>query len=297
MLSQDPHRPAGLRLPLLLALLGLGLQAGCSPDSGAPFSLDDCGRTCGDGPFYLFDQLEFIVEDADGLDGFDLDGLSEDCGVSDASAPDGTGGIDNQFGDIWDVLPDTVATVLPIAIDTSIESGSMMTVMELVGPPDLSVDGSAALVMRQGSGDVLVSNDGRPLSSQTVELADGDNLLGLAEQAEVLGGQLEASELSLLFRLQYLDTPIEIDVVGGRAEMSEDGEGGLDMKLGGVVPLDAVMEIVAGLGGDGDANLAETLEALVPLLVDARTSPDGACDGISGAFRGHAVPVYLFELD
>ena len=291
----DEREPGGLGLAVLGLTAVLALLPGCAPGLGWSFSLDDCGRTCGDGPLYLFDQLEFIVEADEGLDGFDLDGQTEDCGVTDGTSPLGSSGIDNQFGAIWDVLPDTVSTVLPNAINTSLESGSMMVVMELVGPPDLSVDGPAALVMRQGSGDVLVSSDGRPLSGQTVDLAQGDNLLGLTEQAEISDGQLHGTALTLTFRLQYIDTEVEIAVVGGEARMTEDGEGGLDMKLGGVVPLEAVMEIVAGLGGCGDANLAETLEALVPLLVDSRTEPGGACDGISGAFRGHAVPVYLFE--
>jgi len=277
-----------------LALILFGMITACAPGLASPFSLDDCERTCGDGPLYLFDQLEFIVEGEDGLDGFDLDDQGEDCGVEDATSPEGAAGIDNQLGAIWDVLPDTVATVLPTAIDTSLESGSMMVVMELVGPPDLNVDGPAALVFRQGAGDVLVSSTGRPLAGQTVTLASEDNLLGLADQVEIEGGQLEGRGLSLTFRLQYLDTDVELTVVGGKVQMVEEDDGGLRMKLGGVVPLDSVMDIVAGLGGAGDANLAATLEALLPLLVDARTDPAGECDGISGAFRGHAVPVHLF---
>ena len=273
------------------------VQLGCSAGQPWSFSLDDCGRTCGDGPLFLFDQLEFLVEDETGLDGFDLDGQLEDCGTPDAVAPDGSTGIDNQFGAVWDVLPDTVATVLPNAIETSLESGTMMVVMELVGPRDLGVDGPAALVMRQGAGEILVSGAGRPLAGQTVDLATEDNLLGLTEDAEVRDGQLDAYDLSMIFRLRYLDTDVELSVLGGRAEMTDDGEGGLNMKLGGVVPVDSVMQIVAGLGGSGDANLAATLEALVPLLVDARTRPDGECDGISGAFSGHAVPVHLFDIE
>ena len=283
--------------PLVHTTLVLGLVASitaCAPGLATPFSLEDCERTCGDGPLYLFDQLEFIVEQDDGLDGFDLDDQSEDCGVEDATSPEGATGIDNQLGAIWDVLPDTVATVLPTAIDTSLESGTMMVVMELVGPPDFSVDGPAVLVFRQGAGQVLVSSTGRPLSGQTADLASEDNLLGLTDQVDINGGLLEGTELSLTFRLQYLDTDVELTVVRGKVQIIEESDGGLQMRLGGVVPLDSVMDIVAGLGGAGDANLAATLEALLPLLVDARTDPAGECDGISGAFRGHAVPVHLF---
>ena len=284
------------QLLVVLCALSLPILTACTENQEWTFALDECGRTCGAGPLFLFDQLEFIVEDEEGLDGFDLDGVLEDCETPDGTAPDGRGGIDNQFGAVWDVLPDTVATVLPNAIKTSLESGTMMVVMELVGSSNLTQEGAAALVLREGAGDLLVSSEGRPLGGQTVDLASGDNLLGYSDQAWISDHQLEAEDLSMIFRLRYLDTDVELAIVGGRATISEDDEGGVDMKLGGVVPVDSVMQIVAGLGGSGDANLAAALEALIPLLVDSRTRSDGACDGISGAFSGHAVPVHLFEL-
>lgn len=277
-----------LRLALVLTFAG----SGCAPET---FSLDDCGRTCGSGPFYLFDQLQFLIETDLGLDGFDLDGEADDCDVDDGISPAGLGGIDNQFGAIWDVLPDTVEAVVPEAIDRSIESGTMMVVMELVGAADLETDGPTTLVFRQGVGTPLVGTDRRPLSGQTVDLVDGDNILGMAEDAVIAAGQLAAEDLSILFRLEYIDTLVELFVVRGQAEMRSDGVGGLDMKLGGMVPLDAVMDLVQGLGGDGDKRIREALEALVPLMVDTRTDPEGDCDGLSGAFLGHASPVFLFE--
>ena len=278
-----------------IALLGLAAltlcSAGCTDWS---FSLEDCGQTCGDGPLYLFDTLEFAIEDETGLDGFDLDGITDDCEVPDGTSPAGLGGIDNRFGDLWEVLPDTVATVIPTAINTSIQSGALMVVMEVVRPGE-SDDEPAALVFREGSGDVLVGTDSRPLDGQTIDLAPGDNLLGMSDQAAIVDGQIEATEVDILFRLEYLDTEIELFVVRGIAEMTEDEDGSLNMKLGGMVPLAAVMDLVNGLGGDGDANIRAALEALIPLMVDVRTTPEGACDGISGVFLGHAVPVYLFS--
>ncbi|GEM_PF-2569186 len=280
-------------LPLLMAgfVSAMVVLSGCTAWS---FDLDECGATCGDGPLYLLDSLEFVIEGATGLDGFDLDGLADDCETVDGTAPDGATGIDNQFGAVWDVLPDAVATVIPVAIDTSLQSGAMMVLMEVVRA-DPTEDGPAALVFREGSGDVLVGADGRPLHGQTVDLVAGDNVLGSTDRAEVVDGAMTAEELSVLFKLEYLDTQVELFVVRGMGEMTDDGEGGLDMKLGGMVPLATVMELVQGLGGDGDANIQAALEALVPLLVDVRTDPDGPCDGISGAFHGHAVPTYLFE--
>lgn len=285
-----------MKTRLLCCLFVIGCEPAQPPTPSAPFtfSLEDCARTCGDGPLYLFDQLEFLVRDEAGTDGFDLDGEEEDCDVLDVTSPMGEPGIDNQLGSIWNVLPDTVATVLPNAINTSISSGSMMVIMELVGPRDFAMDGPAAIVFREGDGDVLVGGTGRPLGGQTIDLAGEDNLLGMTDEARLQEGRLAGSDLQLTLRLSYLDTDIELTVVRGVAEMIEEADGGLQMKLGGIVPMGSIMAIVAGLGGDGDANLAATLETVLPLLVDSRTEHGGPCDGISGAFVGHAVPVHLF---
>ena len=274
------------------ALLGL-LVAGCAAEPWA-FSLDDCGRTCGDGPYYLVDHFEIAMEDETGLDGFDLDGLPNDCEVEDGTSPDGAPGIDNQFGAIFDVLPDSVSAVIPLAIETSLQSGAMSIVVEVVRPDAGGDDGPVALVFREADGDVLAGTDGRPLGGQTLGLVDGDNVLGHSTSAESTGDVIAASELEVLLKLQYLDTSVELPVKRGMARLTDDGEGGLDLTIGGAVPVDAVMELVSGLGGD-DENLRELLEAMIPLMVDARTDPDGPCDGLSGTFWGHAVPVYLFE--
>ena len=272
--------------------MAVPLAGGCSPEW--TFDLAECGRTCGDGPFYLIDQLEFVVESESGaLDGFDLDDNLADCDTEDGTAADGTPGIDNQFGAIWDVLPDAVGTALPVALEGSLRSGAMMMVIEVVAPDE--EDGPVGLVFREGDGDVLVGGGGRPLSGQTIGLVGDDNVLGTAEFAGREDGTLQTSGMSLTMKLEYVDTQVAMPVVRGRGTFVPDGEGGLDVELGGAVPLDDVMEVVAGLGGDGDANIREALEALLPFLVDVRTQEDGECDALSGAFRGHAVPIHLYE--
>jgi len=267
----------------------LALLAGCT---ATPFSLDDCGRTCGDGPFFLIDQLAFVLEDDSGLGGFDLDGLTEDCGAEDGTNADGAGGIDNQLGAIWDVLPDSAVAVIPVAIDTSLESGAMMVVLELVPGAD---DEPTELVFREGTGRPLTGTGARPLPNQTIDLIEGSNLLGSAGSLDRTTDGFRADDLDVVLKLEYIDTQVELQVVGGQAELADDGDGGLDLLMGGLVPMPAVMDVVGGLGGDGDDGVRDILEALLPLVVDSRIDPDGECDGLSGAFRGHAVPVFLFD--
>jgi hypothetical protein len=268
-------------------LLALLLLAGCAAE--APFSLEDCGTTCGDGPFWLVDQLAFVLEDDSGLGGFDLDDRLEDCGVTDGISPEGTEGVDNQLGAIWDVLPDSAVAVIPLAIDTSLESGAMMVVLEQVG------DEPQALVFREGTGTPLTSPLGVPLAGQTIDLLPDDNLLGTAGFVEPTADGLTVGDVDLLLKPEWIDTQVELQVVRGQGQLLDDGDGGLDLYLGGMVPMAAVLDVVGGLGGDGDDGVREILEAMLPLVVDVRTDPEGECDGLSGTFRGHAVPVYLYE--
>lgn len=270
---QPPTSPA----PPLAAALALLLGAACTPTAEAPGAVSR---------YFLVDTLEFVLEDDSGLGGFDLDGSDADCGVEDGISPDGDPGIDNQLGAIWDVLPDSAIAVLPLAVETSLESGAMMLVLE--------VTESGALVFWEGTGRPLLGSNLLAMPNQTIDLLAGADRLGGAESTDTEGG-LRAEALDVVLKLEWIDTQIAMPVVRGRGLLREDGAGGLDLSLGGLVPMQAVMDVVAGLGGDGDDMVAETLSALLPLVVDGRTDPEGECDGLSGAFVGHAVPVYLFE--
>jgi hypothetical protein len=243
---------------------------------------------------YVVDALDFVVV-ADGvLGGFDLDGLSDDCDVPDGTGPGGEGGVDNQFGSVLPSMPEAVSSTLPAAIDDAIASGRMMLLFEVDGPLDLAWDGAAAVRLLQGDGDVMVGTDGEILPGQTVGLAAEDTVFGATDAASVVDGALTAGPFAFEIRLDFLGTPVRVPLERGLVRATPDGEGGLDLLFGGVIPLDAVMAIVGGLGGD-DTELRIILEGLVPLLVDARTAADGDCDGISGALAAHAVPVYLYD--
>lgn len=278
----------------LLTLLAL-VACADDPATSGPGAAADTGADRSDAvAVYVVDGLDFAVADGGVLGGFDLDGLTEDCNVVDGAGADGVAGVDNQFGAVLPTLPDAVGSTLPAAIDEAILSGRMMLLVEVDGPADLAWDGDADLRLLQGDGDVMVGTDGAILPGQTVGLHADDPLFGETGDAAVSDGALLAGPFAFELRLDFIGTPVRLPMVRGLIQATPDGVGGLDLLFGGVIPLADVMEIVSYLGGD-DTELREILEGIVPLLVDARTSADGDCDGISGALTGHAVPVYLYE--
>src|SRR5690606_27888456 len=111
--------------------------------------------------------------------------------VPDLTSPDGSPGIDNQLVAVLDRMPVQVATILPEAMQYAVDEGRMSILIEVVGAPDLSVDGPVGLVFRLGAGRPAAGFDGRILPQQTFEL-DEDPLLGTATTGMIEGDVLRA---------------------------------------------------------------------------------------------------------
>ncbi len=269
-------------MPRIAAFLAL---AACVADPDADATPPEAPR------YWLIDTFAFLTATDAGLEGFDVDGVTDDCGKPDATAPDGTSSVDNQFGQAFAALPSGATTVLPDALSEALRNGGFLTLLEL-GGGDLSVDGPTSLTLREGAGTPIVGGHGRMLPSQTLDLAD-DPLMGHTDDAVVQDGVLEAGPFAFSFRMDFLGTPIDFGVQRGVFRLEQDGERLLGM-AGGVIPLATALALVENLGGC-DEPLRDTLRALVPLLVDARTDPAGTCDAISGAFALTAVPAFVWE--
>ena len=293
------------RTPSALAALALltactdaadpdGVDAATETEAPFVFDMDACGDTCEGGVVYLLDELALAVAGDDGLVGFNLDGQVGDCGAPDGVSPDGEEGIDNRIGAMLDTLPLAVRDLAPALLASLVPTGEIHVLFEVVGVTGVEDEGRAAVVVRRGAGDVLTGGEGRPIPQQTNGLWPDEPLLGVAEEAEVSGAMLQTSPFDVDLRFSVLGSPVSIPMRRALLRMVSDGEGGADILLGGVIPLDDATGLLDLLGGCDQA-LSDLLEPLLPLLVDARTSPDGECDGISAAITGHVVPAYIFS--
>lgn len=259
-----------------------------------PTDPEACGVRCGEGPLYVIDRLEFL-QPVDGVvDGFDLNGSggAGDCGVADLVAPDGTPGINNQFGAVLSVLPSTVEAILPDAIQQSILTGSMSVLIEVVGIPSLADDGDVAVVLRRGGGVPVLHGEGLA-PGQTFGI-DPDPLLGFADQGRVESGRLSTEPFSMELRFSFIGTPVQFGLTQARLTFEERSDGVIEGLIGGMVTLDDIEDVLSLLGGD-DAALRDTLRALVPNLVDVRSEPGGECDAISAALRLRGVEAFVVD--
>lgn len=290
--------------------LSLSLVVGCADPDGErqgsdtdgvvsealPDDPSACGATCGDGPVFAVDTLDF-VQPVDGqVAGFDLDGDAGagDCGVADLTSPFGEPGVDNQFGAVMSTLPSTVEAVLPDAIAYAILTGNMTVLVEVVGVDALAGEGEqdVAVVVRLGSGVPIVHGE-QIAAGQTFGL-DADPLLGFAPTATVVDGSVLTEPFDLDLRLDFLGTPVAFTLQRTRLQLDARSDGTASGVIGGVISLTDVQGILSLLGGD-DTELRNLLEALVPNLIDARTTPDGDCDGISAALELTAIPAFVTD--
>lgn len=256
-------------------------------------SVNACSGTCGSGPVYVLDRVSFSGVDADGVSrGFDLDHANNGCGVMDLESPDGRSGIDNRLGELLGVVPASASDALPGIIQSAIDSGAMSILLEPVGIDGFESSIETFLVVRQGGGDVLQGADGHILAGQTYTLQQ-DFLLGVAPVVHVGGGALVAPAFPLKLRLTYLGSELHFRLFQAQLDVAHDPtDDSLEGLLGGMVPLEDALGLVALLGGD-DTDLRELLEGLLPGFVDSSMEADGSCDALSVALRVHAVRAFI----
>jgi len=243
----------------------------------------------------VLSRLQFSAVADDGTSyGFDLDESPKACDVQDLETEDGRAGIDNRLGELLAVLPAAAVDVLPGIVQTSIDSGQLSMLIEAVGVQDFTTPQDTFLVLRMGKGAVLSGADGHILASQTFGL-DPDPILGVADVASVDDGQLSAGPFEFEIRLTYLGNKIQFRLFRGIVQFTHDPvEDTISGTLGGIVPLDDVMELANMLGGD-DADVRDILLQLLPEFVDAQTVPDGPCDGLSSAITFEGVRAFVFQ--
>lgn len=296
-----PMRRASVCLAFMLAAM---LAGGCADDAPPqpPPSVAGCaaGPACGDAVVFVADSIAFAAKDSDGTaPGFDLDGLVSrgdgpaDCYKEDLTGPDGTPGVDNQFGAILAALPTQVQTILPATVQASILDGGLLFLVEFSRAAALAGEGETGVVFRYGNGVPLKGTDGALLPNQTLAL-DADPLLGFVDGAAAGPAGVEGGPFDLRFRMRFISTPVAFSFHGVRFRFTVEPDGGLRGIAGGTVTLDDVLAVVGLLGGD-DTALRETLKGLFPGLADIYDPETKRCDAISGTLAIHAIPAFIYR--
>lgn len=246
---------------------------------------------------WLVTRFEFLGANEDGtVDGFDLDDrvstAADDggCNKFDATASDGTPGIDNQLSELLPALEATGVS-LDTLIGARIREGTLLLVAELDG----EATACASLQFQRGDGDPLFDTTGTYLPFQTLDRYDGATQSATTSCDWVDACSLDASGDLLVIEFLFITQEIRIDLQSWRGSLELQSDGSLRGLIGGGVSLDSAMNIVTSLGGDGDQPIRDVIEPLLPRFADVFPDAEGDCSGISAAVRIEAVPIFLFD--
>lgn len=282
-----------MRMLLALALVSSGCSDAAQPEPAAEPGSGGNGSGTG-GAFggepvvsaLLFRDLR-VASVSDGLSvGFDLDGrVSSDsrpdgCGLADATAPDGTPGIDNGVGSIWADFYDVLGASLESLFRDGVSRGGDI--------PALVLGGDARWTSARLDG-AAVDFDGLLAGYQTFDLLGS----GQPVVVDATGDTLEIAPWDTVVVVPAFGPPLTLAVTGLRLSLHRDEDGVWRGVAGGAFEADAIPEVLATITA---LTSGETLATAVARAADL---PDAAnaCRRISFAATVEAVEGFVVPPD
>jgi len=243
----------------------------------------------------VMDTLSFTSLVKDGVaPGFNVDGIvseegePESCGHGDFTSPEGVEGIDNQLAMITPLLDLVGLGAVHGLIQSSIEQGGLLLVLELEGLDDVENDDEVAVTMRFGAGTPLLGTDGQLLSGQTYQVHANSPDLG-APNGRVENGTLHAGPFEVRIPIVVFDIEYELTVNHAliRAELTYDG-GMVNGMLGGTVPMSDLWAI-AEVADSEAGGILDSIKLVLGNMPDYGPDENGDCTELSAALAFSAV--------
>jgi len=234
----------------------------------------------------LFRDLR-VASVSDGLSvGFDLDGrVSSDsrpdgCGLADATAPDGTPGIDNGVGSIWADFYDVLGASLESLFRDGVSRGGDIPALLLSG------DGRWTSARLDGA---AVDFDGLLAGYQTFDLLGSGQPVAVDASRDTI----EVAPWDAIVLVPAFGPPLRLAVTGLRLSLHRDEDGVWRGVAGGAFEADAIPEVLATITA---LTSGETLATAVDRAADL---PDAAnaCRRISFAATVEAVEGFVVPPD
>lgn len=249
---------------------------------------------------FVFDTVVLTRRDASGrVPGFDVDGKTsgeddaETCNKADATAPDGTPGIDNQFATLVPLIELAGLGALEGLVQSSIDNGSILLLLDLADVQDWQNDPSVKVTLRAAAGAPLLGTDGLLLPGQTFSLSKrspelvipGGRIENGVFRTGTFDGALPISVFGVDYSLDMRNAQVQASVLG-----PDRMENGL---VGGGITLQSI-EVLAAQAAMGEADLDELILSLVAGVGDLAKDATGQCTQVSAALGFTAVSAYLY---
>lgn len=281
----------------------LAAFAACSGGGLSQSQLEQCGResaSCGDGPQFVISALRPSYPDSKGrVEGFNIDGKVSDansrdgCKVEDFTNAAGAPGIDNRLTNLLSQTTPQIQEYVPAVIQSTIGTGGLLFIFELVGVDDLANDDQIGIVIRRSTDIPLLGTDGMVLDGQTFWLAF-DHFAGATTAARIEDGRVKAGPFSwnLLTRFFAVDIRFTFENFYVDAELAPDGRS-LTGLVGGSIPIVDILGIADAIDNFGGDASVPFIRALVPPLADVRSPETDECDSLSFAAFATGEIAYL----
>ncbi len=294
--------------------LGCASIAGCYGEDAATPSASAAdaategalGSTAKPGSVITTATFARVVDDKRGIaDGLDLDGRvsgkddAASCHQQDFTAPDGTPGIDNQFGTLLPIIEGFVGSEnIGQLLAAAIANGQLLIVMSLEGVDDPVNDPEVTFHLAAGRGAPLLDTSGAYIPEQTF----GIDLFAAPEStlpAHITDGTLFVGPGDAVLPVRVLDANFNLSLHGvrGRAKLTPGATGGFALSglLAGGLRVDDFKTIMPALNVGQE--LIKTAIGLIGVTADLAQDEHGTCLEVSAGLQFEATPAFVLPAD
>jgi hypothetical protein len=280
-------------LPLAAPLLGA-----CGGDD-EPAPCSDSGRHLG--AVITFATFARQLDDAT-AEGVDVDGMATGkqdevgCFQQDFTAPDGRGGIDNQFATLLPLIEDFVGSEnIDAILEGAIANGQLLLVLDVGGVDDPLNDSCVDVTLGAGTGTPLLDTEGLYEAYQTFGFDAVAAPISHLPGGRIDNGVLDVGPGDLTLPVRILDADFNLVLRSGRfhLDVTPDALGGVWLSgyAGGGIAVDDFSAIIAGLNISDDIMMS--VVPLLAVIADLGQDETGACSQVSAALRIETTPAFV----
>jgi hypothetical protein len=272
----------------------LALALACAPPE--PPVEDAACDDLADTQVFVVKHLTFARR-TDGVSvGFDLDGdVSEaddaaGCYQPDLVDPDGVPGIDNAFSAFLPVLEATEGAALEGLVQSAIDSGELLLMLELQDVDDPADDTCVNLDVSQGIGTPLQGTDGEMLSGQTFD-RDPATPDSRVEGVAIVDGTVVARGFEMHLPIQIFEVYLDLLLHDAALSMTVEPDGTAHGYIAGGFE---VQQIVDVMQSRDDIAIADLVISMVETYADLYPDETGACPEFSAVLEFEATSAFFF---
>jgi hypothetical protein len=231
----------------------------------------------------MVNVLRFAREVEGGrVPGIDLDDRVSDnrdapgCFQADATAPDGTPGVDAAFSTLLPALEAVGGDAIEGLVQSAINMGELLLSLEIMGLDDPLNDDCVQVRVGRGMGVPSLGTDGYLLAGQTYE-RDPAGPESVIVGATIRNGVLEAGPFELALPLQVFDRFILFNVRQARLQVQVTPGGDWVGVMGGAVLIEEIEQVAQ----DAGETVSAVLQTIVGQAADLLPNEAGVCQALS----------------